>query len=92
MWDLTDLPGEVQRGAAYASIPLLSVEGDEGSPSYQPITVSDETNRARVYLPTWQSPGLVVATFEGNLVWVAPLLTEANFQNLQIARAIISRA
>jgi hypothetical protein len=90
MWDLSDLPWQIQRGAAYPALPLLSVEGDDsGAPLHFPISVEDEHDQKRPYLPAAQRPGLVIAIFDKQIAWVAPLVTENDFNNLDDGRAFI---
>jgi hypothetical protein len=90
MWDLSELPGQIQRGAAYPALPLLNVEGDDsGAPLHFPISVEDEHGQSRPYLPAGQRPGLVIAIFDNQIAWVVPLITENDFKNLDDARAFI---
>lgn len=80
----------VERGYAYARVPLLSFATDSSEkPRYSPVTVNDEDDRPRNYLATRQAPGLVVAIFDDDLIWLAPILTEDDFEDRESARGFI---
>jgi hypothetical protein len=90
MWDLSDLPQHIQFAGAYATLPLLTVEGDDsGAPLHFPIAAEDENGQTRPYLPAGQRPGIVIAIFDEQVAWVVPLVTESDFTNLDEARSFI---